>query len=158
MALSADDHISKMVDNIGEDWLAIAKIFVLLEKSKWLSKLEQSGLVSIKSFTWNKLTYYYGPNRSARADIVFAIPEKSYKIYFGKLCVCSNAFNCLWLYPRILIIQRLVKEHNKNKKIFYKCFFRWSRVLQPSHPPPTSAPSISQLRQTPSIRIPCEAP
>lgn len=85
MALSSDDHISKMVDNILDDWFAIAKLFVLLEKSKWLTKLEQSGLVSIKSFTWNKLTIHYGPNRSARADIIYVIHEKSYKIYFGKL-------------------------------------------------------------------------
>ncbi len=83
MSVSAEDHIPKIVDCFLDDWVAIAKLFYLLERANWLTSLEQSGHVLIKSFTWNKLVINYGPNRSAVATIQYIITEKYYKLSFG---------------------------------------------------------------------------
>ena len=46
MALSSEDHIPKIVDNFLDDWASIARLFVLVQKSGWMRRMESSGLVS----------------------------------------------------------------------------------------------------------------
>ncbi|CAG7734428.1 unnamed protein product [Allacma fusca] len=83
MALSSEDHIPKIVDYFLEDWTCIAKLFVLVEKSGWMRRMEQSGHVFVKSYTWNKLTLNYGPHLSAVVNICYNIADKCFKLSFG---------------------------------------------------------------------------
>lgn len=83
MALSSDDHVAKLVDAILDQWHGIAKLFLLLEKSNWLKRLSQISILEIKSYTWSNLTVFYGPGRSARANVIYSLSDKCYKIYFG---------------------------------------------------------------------------
>lgn len=82
MALSSEDHIPKVVEYFLDDWNCIVKLFVLVEKSGWMRRMDPAQ-VSVKSYTWNKLTLNYGPNRSAVLNIIYSIKEKCFKLSFG---------------------------------------------------------------------------
>ena len=77
MALSSEDHIPKIVDNFLDDWASIARLFVLVQKSGWMRRMESSGLVAVKSYNWKKLTLNYGPNRSAIVTITYSLSVRN---------------------------------------------------------------------------------
>jgi len=83
MALASEEHISKVIDSMLNDWVVIAKIFHLIVKSDWCRRVEDSGLASVKTFTWNKLVLSYGPIKAAVLSITYSILEKCYKLSFG---------------------------------------------------------------------------
>jgi hypothetical protein len=87
MSLSSEDHVPKIVDNMVEDWISIAKVFHLIIKSNWCRRMELSNLVSVKTFHWNRLVLNYGPNRAAVVILTYSVQEKCYKLSFGKFLV-----------------------------------------------------------------------
>lgn len=84
MIVSAEEHIPKVVDSMIDDWIGIAKLFHLIVKSQYLRHFGNNSPISVKSFTWNKLILYYGPNKGAIVTVQYSIPEKVYKLSFGK--------------------------------------------------------------------------
>jgi len=100
MSLSSDDHVPKIVDNIVDDWTSIAKIFNLVLKSNWCRRMELSNLVSVKSFTWNKLVLNYGPNRAAVVNITYNVQDKCYKLSFGKIFIIHLHFQSLFIFSK----------------------------------------------------------
>lgn len=84
MIVSSEEHIPKVVENMVDDWIVIAKLFHLIVRSNFCRQFGRNSPISVKSFIWNKLVVSYGPSKAALVTVSYSITEKIYKLSFGK--------------------------------------------------------------------------
>ncbi|XP_015606309.1 mediator of RNA polymerase II transcription subunit 14 isoform X2 [Cephus cinctus] len=81
------DTVSRTVDSLLNDWAQIVHVYSIVQDLAEYFKMEKYNLrnmVTIKSFSYSKLVFAYGPNRGATVTVQWSTNDKAFKLVFGK--------------------------------------------------------------------------
>nr|XP_027196694.1 mediator of RNA polymerase II transcription subunit 14-like [Dermatophagoides pteronyssinus] len=108
--------IVRMVDELLNDWTAIARLYDVVEKFsqeiKHYSSIINLSSIEIKSFSYKKISIGYGPNKSFFVSIYYKFSEKRFQLSFGVLQQSYSNTN-----PHIIISTQLQHEFNQHLSI-----------------------------------------
>lgn len=108
--------IVRMVDELLNDWTAIARLYDVVEKFsqeiKHNSLITNLSSIEIKSFSYKKISIGYGPNKSFFVSIYYKFSEKRFQLSFGVLQQAYSNTN-----PHIIISTQLQHEFNQHLSI-----------------------------------------
>ncbi|KAI4496983.1 hypothetical protein M0802_007931 [Mischocyttarus mexicanus] len=81
------DNVSRTVDSLLNDWAQIVHLYSIVQDLAEYFKIEKynlRNLVTVKSYSYSKLTLAYGPNRGATVTVYWNTDDKAFKLIFGK--------------------------------------------------------------------------
>uniref|UniRef100_A0A146LY05 Mediator of RNA polymerase II transcription subunit 14 n=4 Tax=Lygus hesperus TaxID=30085 RepID=A0A146LY05_LYGHE len=92
------ESVSKTVDALLSDWAQIVHLYTLVEDlSEYFktSKYNISSLVTVKSYSYNKLVLGYGPERAATVTVQWNSSTKAFTLIFGGGGNCASAHSIM---------------------------------------------------------------